>query len=247
MNTSQAQTAKALEKGIGKRIVADEGVAFRLRYVGTPESAAGYADAVLVSATSLVLSVNGVADTSFAGASGTLLFATYTTLGKLVDEINTSAAWEAEIVAGLRSDTVSGSELIARSTSTFRPFVEVDITWDSSDNGNLGLDILLEPGVPFGSADAAKQHRVGLTRVIGLVNSNAGEAINIVAYELKPDKAAVHKTLATFIATDNTEKDSGATDLPLVHADFGNSILVRFRGTGWIDTSAYLGVLGTRQ
>lgn len=245
MNTTQAQVAKAIEKAVGSRIVADQGVAFRIRYVGTPESAAGYADAVLVSATSLTLSVNGVAD-STVGASGVVAFATYTTLGAVVDAINLSSNWQAEIVAGLRSDAVNGSELLARSTSTFRPFVTVELPWDSSDGGVLGLDVLLEPGEAFGSADRAVQHKVGLTRVIGLVNTSGGESINITAYELKPDKAAVFKTLATFIAADNTEKDSGATEVPLVEAGFGNSILVRFRGTGWVDSGAYLGVLGTR-
>lgn len=248
MDLKTAQLNQALAKGIGAVRVADQGVAFRIQYVGSPESSQDYADAVVVSATSIVLSVNGVADTSFAGASGTLLFATYTTLGLLVDQINTSSNWKAEIVAGLRSDTINGSELIARSTSTFRPFLTVEFTWDSSDNGVLGLDVLLEPGLPFEKEllSSAKLHRVGFQRAIGLVNSNAGEEITISVYELKPDKATTYKTLASFIATDNAEKDSGL-NAPVLHADYGNSILVRFRGTGWIDTSAYLKVFGVRE
>lgn len=250
MDLKTSQLNKAIAKKIGAVRAADEGVALRIRCVGYAESSSHYADAVLVSATSLTLSIDGSADTTV-GSSGVLAFATYTTLGSLVDAINASSNWEAEIVAGLRSDTVSGSELLARSTSTFRMYQEVTLKWDSSDNGVYGIDYCLEPGRPFetvhgvsGANKSFLEHRVGLSRVLALCNTNAGESITLYVYEVKPDKAAVLNTLATFTVTDNTEKDSGAQDGPIVHAGFGNSILVRFRGTGWIDTGAYLKVLG---
>lgn len=246
MNNKQAQTVSALRKSIGRVLAADQGMALRIRYIGSPDGSKDYADAVLVSATSLVLSVNGVADTTV-GTTGTLLFATYTTLGALADVINLSANWKAEIVAGLRSDTVNGSELLARSTSTFKPWTEVDFYWDSSDNGVLGIDFLLEPAPAFSRPDQVKSHRVGLKRIRALVNSNAGEDIQIYVYELLPNKAAIYRTLDQFTATDNTAFDSGVVDEPLVHADFGNSLLIRFRGTGWIDTAAYLRVSGIRE
>ena len=256
MNNSEAVLAKAVAKRIGERVVADGSVKLRLRCVGYASSSPHYADAVLVSATSLVLSIDGVADTSFAGASGTLLFATYTTLGTLADQINSSANWEAEIVAGLRSDTINGSELLARSTATFRMWEQVDIKADSSDNGVYGLDLVLDPGQAFdyvhGKNFAGKQynqHRVGVLRVRGLCNTNAAEVIAISVYEVKPDKAATYKLLAQFDGTDNAEKDSGAVNEVFVNADYGNSILVRIRstGTGWVDSGAYLDVQGVRE
>jgi len=255
MDTITANLNRAVRKAIGQRVVADGSVKLRIRCVGYPESTAHYADAVVVSATSLVLSIDGVTDDTFAGATGTLLFATYTTLGALVDEINSSTNWEAEIVAGLRSDTINGSELLARSTSTFRMFQEVSLYADSSDNGVYGLDLILEPGLPFEtvhgllSQQTGNQHRVGVLRVRGLCNTNAGEVIAIQCHELKPDKAVVGDLLAQFDGTDNTEKDSGQANEPFVHADFGNSILVRIRstGTGWIDSGAYLDVQGVRE
>jgi len=256
MNNSEALLNKLVGKRIGERVVADGTVKLRIRCVKYGESTPHYADAVVVSATSLVLSIDGVADTSFAGGSGTLLFATYTTLGALADQINSSANWEAEIVAGLRSDTVSGSELLARSTSTFRMWQEVSIYADSSDNGNYGLDVVLEPGQAFdyvhGKNFAGKQfnqHCVGVLRVRGLCNTNAGEVISIQVHEVKPDKAAVYKLLAQFDGTDNTEKDSGQANEVFVTANYGNSILVRIRstGTGWIDSGAYLDVQGVRE
>lgn len=246
MNSTQAIVNQALSKKIGKVLAADQGVALRIRYIGSPESSPDYADAVLVSATSLTLSVNAVAD-STVGSSGVLAFATYTTLGSLVDAINLSSNWEAEIVAGIRSQTINGSELLARSTSTFRSYSVVELYFDSSDNGVLGIDFLLEPAEAFAKPDQSKSHRVFFSRLLALVNSNAGEDIQILVRELLPDKAAVYRTLAQFTAADNTALDSGATDVPLVHADYGNSILVTFRGTGWIDTAAYLRVYGGRE
>ena len=155
---------KAVAKSVGARVVADGSVKLRIRCVAYPESSANYADAVLVSATSLTLSVNGVAD-STVGSSGVLAFATYTTLGALVDAINLSANWEAEIVAGLRTDAVDGSELLARSTSVFRMFQEVSLYADSSDSGVYKLQYLLEPGRSLKLSTARqmqsyRQHRV---------------------------------------------------------------------------------------
>lgn len=248
MNNQTAEINKLLAKGIGAVRVADQGVAFRIQYVGSPESSPDYADAVIVSATSIVLSVNGVADTSFAGGSGTLLFATYTTLGLLVDQINTSSNWKAEIVAGLRSDSLASSALLARSTSTFRSRQVVELPWDSSASGVLGLDVLLEPGLNFEKQldSSGPLHRVAFQRAVALCNTNAGETLQLYVYEVKPDKAAVLRTIAQFQATDNTELDTGL-NAPVLHADFGNSLLIRFRGTGWIDTGAYLKVFGVRE
>lgn len=245
MNHKEALTSKALETGVGKALVADQGVALEIRYVGSPESSPDYADAVLVSATSLTLSVNGVAD-STVGSSGVLAFATYTTLGLLVDAINLSANWEARIVAGLRSDAVNGSELLARSTATFRPYTTVELKWDSSDNGVLGIDVALEAVPGFRRSNVTAQARVAFERLRAYVNTSAGETIQAYVYEVDKSRAAVVRTLAQYAVADDTAVDTGEVDAP-IHAEWGNDILVRFRGTGWADASAYLRVEGRRQ
>lgn len=239
-------------KHLGGRVVADGTVKLRIRCVAYPESSPHYADAVVVSATSLTLSVDGVAD-STVGSSGVLAFATYTTLGTLVDAINLSDNWEAEIVAGLRSDAVNGSELLARSTSTFRMFQEVSLFADSSDNGVGKVQFLLEPNKPFDrvhgldSQQTYHQARVGVRQVRGLINTSDSGAWDLNVYELKPDKSAVFKTLAVFVGADNTEKDSGQTDEIMFHADWGNSILVEAVDASWADSGAYLDVQGVRE
>lgn len=255
MNLRTAQVNSLLAKGLGRAFIQDASIALRIRCVANPESSANTADAVVVSATSLVLKVNGVADTSFAGGTGTLLFATYTTLGALVDQINTSANWNAEIVGGLRADDISASQILARSTSVFRNFAEINLFWDSSLH--LGLDVLFEPGVAFASApgasfikgmnnDQVQQHRVAFQRVV-CKNDNSGDALTVTVYELKPGNASTVATLATFSAADATELDTGV-DAPLIHAGFGNNLLVRFAGaTTFSDTSCYLRAFGQRQ
>lgn len=233
-------------KYIGGRVVADGTPKLRIRCVAYPESSKHYADAVVVSATSLTLSIDGSADTTV-GASGVLAFATYTTLGTLVDAINLSSNWQAEIVAGLRTDAVNGSELLARSTSTFRMYQTINLYADSSDSGVYKVGFLLEPNEPFSDFVTDLKARVGLVRHRSLVNTGSGEATSITAYELKPDKASAYKTLGTWAGADNTEKDSGQTDLPIAQADFGNSILVEVTSTGWVDSGAYLDVQGVRE
>lgn len=244
MDNKTAVLNKALAKSIGAVLVADQGVALRIRYVGSPESSSDYADAVLVSATSLTLSVNGSADTTV-GSSGVLAFATYTTLGSLVDAINQSDNWEAEIVAGLRSDSTGSSVLLARSTSTFRPYATVELYWDSSACSHISY--LLEPAEAFASEEQVKAHRVALKRVLGLVNTGDAGTWDVTVYELKADKAAVHKTVLDADTADNTAYDSGATDEPIVHADFGNSLLVKVYDGSWADSGAYVKVFGVRE
>lgn len=245
---SGAGLAKAIAKEIGVALVADQGVALRIRYVGSPESSEDYADAVLVSATSLTLSINGSADDTV-GSSGVLAFATYTTLGTLVDAINASANWEAEIVGGDRADTTDSSELLARSTSTFRPWKEIKLFWDSSAASKITY--AFEPGQPFDSLrspDRLRLHRVGLTRILALVNTSDSGTWDCTVYEVPPSKLnAEVKTLADYDTADNTALDTGALEEPYVHADYGNTILVEVYDGSWADSGAYLKAYGKRQ
>lgn len=236
-------------KNVGKYVVADGSVKLRLRCVGYPQSSAHYADAVVVSNTSLTLSIDGAADTTV-GSAGVLAFSTYTDLGKLVDAINLSSNWEAEIVAGLRSDAINGSELLARTTATFSMYVEISLYADSSDSGVYRLGILLEPNKSFetvhglDSQQMYHKYRVGLKRIKGLVNTSDSGAADLTVYELKPDKASALRTVFNALPADNTEKDTGQTDNVFVNADAGNSLYVVLSDGAWQDSGAYLSIEG---
>lgn len=242
------------ETTIGKYVIADGTAKLRIRCVAYPESSAHYADAVVVSASSITLSVDGTADSTF-GTAGVLdiTAAAYNSLGEVVDAINASANWEAEIVAGLRSDAVNGSELLARSTSTFRMYEEVRIYADSSDSGVYRLGVLIEPGKPFetvhglDSQQTYHQNRVGINRIRALVNTSDAGAADLTVYELKPDKASALRTLANWLPADDTEKDTGAVDGAFIQADYGNSLYVVLSDAAWADSGAYVNVQAIRE
>jgi len=248
MDKYTAELKKAIAKMTGARVVADGTVKLRIRCVGYPESSEHYADAVVVSATSLTLSIDGTAD-STVGASGVLAFATYDTLGELVDAINLSSNWQAEIVAGLRTDAINGAELLARTTSTFRMYQEVSLYADSSDSGVYQVAYLLEPNRPFeyvkGDLDY-KSRRVGLMKAVGYINTSDSGTWDLNVYELKPDKASAYKTLSTESTADATASTGLGTksDTPFFNADWGNSLLVIANDAAWADSGAYLEVQG---
>jgi len=243
MDKYTAELNKAVGSNLGRVLEADGTQALRLRCVAYPQSGPHYADAVLVSATSLTLSIDGVAD-STVGSSGVLAFATYTTLGALVDAINVSANWEAEIVAGLRTDAVNGSELLARSTSTFRMYEEIAIYQDSSDSGVYRLAFCIEANQPFAKTRGQENndHRAVFKRCLSLVNTSGGEATTITLYEVKKDHASSLRTLASWAGTDNTEKDTGEDSAPIA-GNYGNDLLLILTSTGWVDSGAYLKVI----
>ncbi len=246
MYLKEAQLNQALAQNLGAALVQDQGVALRIRCVANPESTPNTGDAVLVSATSLTLKINGAADTTV-GASGVLAFATYTTLGALEDAINASGNWQAQIVGGLRSDSISSSQLLARSTSTFRMFQEISLKWDSSVH--LGLEVALEAGLPFanlipGLLEQRLKHRVKFQRAV-VKNDNSGDALTLNVYQVEKDGTTT--TLATYAAADATEYDTGV-DAPMISADFGKKILVRFSGAStFSDTTCYVRVWGVRE
>jgi len=229
-------------KKTGAALVQDQGVALRIRCVAYPESSPHYADAVNVAATSLTLSIDGAADATV-GATGVLAYATYTTLGALVDAINASANWKAELVGALRSDSTGSSTLLARTTSTFKMFKDVNIYFDSSVI--VHLDYLLEAPA-FSSRELRAITRVGLSRIIAK-NNNSGDALAVKVYEVDHAKSS-STLLAQFDVADDTEKDSGATDELLLQSSYGKELLVRFIGaTTLSDTNCYLRVFGERE
>lgn len=144
------QVRKGLGRGIIVRKGTDAPVAIRLR------NKAGLA----------VTSVTVVTGTSLAlidsAGTTTLLFATYTTIGAVVDALNATSSWEAKTLDSLRSDA-SVSRLL-----------DGAITASGDGNGVTGYDVLLDTSTaleivvclsPFRDWDAPKGHRVNLKRL----------------------------------------------------------------------------------
>jgi hypothetical protein len=99
-------------------LVADQSVAIAIRYKGTQASAT-----ITVASGDITLKHGAAAAEaadSTVGVAGVVADGTYTTLGAMVDAINKSPNWQAEIIDGLRSD-VSTAALLALSEYTLSP------------------------------------------------------------------------------------------------------------------------------
>jgi len=144
----------------------DTPIAIRMR----PLLSAGAVTSVtIISATSLVnITANGGTDT--------YAFATYTTIGSLVDAINSDGAFEAMVLDALRSDTTGSSALLPNSA----------ITAGADANGVVCYNILVDTSVTdymtttlsLGrNFDSVKRgHRVTLKEIQYNVDISAAEA-----------------------------------------------------------------------
>lgn len=146
----------------------DTSVAIRVRKIGA-ETATSVTP---TPATDIVLVGSTTTDT--------IAFATYTTLGAVVDKINATGRWEAKILDALRSQA-SASTLLTGA-----------ITASSDENGLVIYDVMndtstaLEVAVclsPKRNFDAPKGHRVHLTEVVYSVNMGTAAADSFQVYK----------------------------------------------------------------
>jgi hypothetical protein len=236
----QHKAAGLIENG-SRVIVADQSVAVAIRYKGSQPSAT----VTVVSATSMTLK-HGAAgsetgDTTV-GSSGVLAFATYTTLGALVDEINRGGNWQAEIVDGLRSDATTGSTLLARSETTITPKTQVlDCYWDTS--AKLSLDVAISSR--RSNFNKTRKGKVAVFQQARCLVDISSGTLTLYIYDV--DKARSKATLlATFNGTDNVELSALiAGGNGVLRSSVGNDLLVRYVGSANLpDTGAYLNVAG---
>lgn len=230
-------------------LVADQCAALMIRYKGTQASAT----VTVVSATAITLKHGAAAaeaaDTTVgASANGAVDFATDTTLGAVVDRINASPNWGAEIVDGLRADSVASSAMLARSETTLSPVRTqvLPLYWDSSAHLSLEYRITAKRGKLL---ENPLRRRAGyqafLTAVKALVNVGSG-TLTLNIYDVDP-KTGVSTLLYSAAGTDNTELADpafGAGNGAII-SDFGHDLLVRYTmSVDLPDTGAYLRVVG---
>jgi hypothetical protein len=156
-------TRQYAAQSMSGRTVDDNSIAFEIVHTSTD---------VVTSVT--VVSGTGITLIDAAGTSGSLAFNTYTTLGTLVDKINTLANWKARILDGLRATSTASSVLIPNSAvtavtiggeSVYQVFLDQSVANDvfyrvSLDRGVLNTEEgVLKTSVPKGS------HRVKITGI----------------------------------------------------------------------------------
>lgn len=150
----------------------DTPVAFRLQYVGT-----GTVTSVTVTtATNIVL-------ISSDGGTDTYAFATYTTVGSLVDAINTDGIFSATPMDSLRSDLVSSSQLVTGAITSTTDGNGVTIWNALSDTSVLKA---LTAAVMFSrdiyTNKLVTGHRVSLQEISYYTDVNAASANAVRVY-----------------------------------------------------------------
>lgn len=232
----------ALRENGSAALVADQSVALSVRYIGSQASAT----VTVVAATGITLKHGAAAaeaaDTTV-DTNGVVEFATYTTLGAVVDAINLSSNWRAEIIDGLRADTVSSSELKARSEYTLSPARSevLGLLWDTSVH--LSLDYAISAR-RLNVQKSQKGRQSVFEQARALVNVGSG-TLTLNIYDVTTDRATT-TLLATFAGTDDTELSALiAGGEGQLRSQVGHDLLVRYvMSVDLPDTGAYLNVAG---
>lgn len=164
-------TRKALEKGTVRQVGTDTPIAFKLRYKGT-----GTVTSVTVdTATDFEVITSD-------GGTDTYAFATYATIGALVDAINKDGIFEVKIMDALRS-LASASTLVdgAITASTDENGVTV---WNAKQDTSASLQfaVTLSPKFLFG---APSGHRVHLQEVRYAINMGTAAADSVQIWKRK--------------------------------------------------------------
>lgn len=182
----------------------DGAVAFRIRKIGSETATS----VTVTTATNIVLVGSTTTDT--------LTFATYTTMGAVVDAINATGRWEAKILDVLRS-RASVSSIVDGAITSGTDDNGV-IVWDAKVDSSaaLQLAVCLSPRRNF---DSPKTKRVHLQQLQYSVNMGTAAADSAQVYRRK---GAVETLVFSALSVDTTDtsitfasglgKISGGTD-----------------------------------
>lgn len=162
-------------KQVARQVGADTSIAFTLDYIGT----GSVTSVTVTTATNIVMVTSD-------GGTDTYAFATYTTLGTLVDKINSDGIFKARIVDGLRSQSTGSSALIdgAITVSTDGLYRAL---WDTS--ACLHMTVRLFWGdIAAPVSKLNDSHRVTLKEIVTSLTLGGGaDANSMKIYECTPN------------------------------------------------------------
>lgn len=204
----------SLTQGIGGLVGTDEPVSIRLRYKGT-----GTVTSVTVTtATNIVLITSD-------GGTDTYAFATYTTIGAVVDAINNDGIFDAMVLDALRADA-SASAIVdgAVTVSTVEGTSVYDCLVDTSAALHISYRLTANRIPGLSSAPNAKRVHVKFFKYA--VNMGTAAADSVRLYEID---GKVETKKRKWLSVDTTATEVfNFSDGPLaVTAKPGNDVLVR--------------------
>ena len=231
-----ALVRKALAKHVVGSVVDDGAVAIRLRYVGS-----GTVTSVTIDSSTDIEMITSD------GGTDTYLFATYTTVGALVDAINGDGIFEAKVLDTIRAEATDDQFVNgAIASSTLRDGKVSTTVWDvlvDTDAADYtAYRLTFDRG--FEREVQKRQHRVSLTEIVYNLDISAAEAEAVKIYEIDGTNETLifsRKSVDATKTTINFASGEGKLD-----AAFGNDLVVYIMDTTSITDSSdnYLEVGG---
>ena len=190
-----------------------------------------------------VVSGTGITLIDAAGTSGSLAFNTYTTVGALVDQINTLANWKARILDALRATSTASSVLLPNSAitavtiggeSVYQVFLDQSVANDvfyrvANDRGVLRTEEgTLKTEVPKNS------HRVKIEGITYRENISGATVNGVRIYSYDPVTLTETQIYGT-TSVDDTATSLDFTKSPITSAD-GGELIVRITDSAISDT-----------
>ncbi len=185
--SSFLETRKMLQSGVIGQVADDASVAIRIK----AKDEAGEVTSITVTTGTDIVFV------SANGGTETFDFATYTTVGALVDAINASGNWEAKVLDTVRS-AATASQFIngAITSSVFEGTTVWDVLVDTSAADYIAYRLTYNRGV--GSQKAKSSHRVHLQEIGTNVVLGATTANGLKVYEVEgKTETVVYQTTGT--------------------------------------------------
>jgi len=207
-----------IKQHVSATVVDDTPVAMRLKYIGSGT----VTSVVVTTATDVVLVTSD-------GETETFAFATYTSVGALVDAINASNYWKVKLLDALRTDKIADclvdGAITISSTGVYDVLVDTSTCLDSDAAHVMTYRVTYDRG--FGKSALLNGHRVRLQEFVYNVNVNAASANGVRVYEWD-SKKKTETQIFRRASVDATETEINFADgRGMIDAEFGNDLIIR--------------------
>lgn len=228
------QERELRKKGVVGLVFPDQPVAIRLRYIGT-----GTVTSVTVT------TATDIAMVTSDGGTDAYEFATYATVGALVDAINKDKIFEAKVLDTLRSKATASQFIDGAITAgTFFGQTVWDVLVDTSEADYIAYRLCYDRGF---ARPGRLNHRVHLNEIKYLINLSGATGTTIQVHEANYDVSQKEEKLVFSQATvDNTITtiDWRSGEGQLTAKEGREIVVVLSDADDFTDTAAYLRLAG---
>lgn len=223
-------------KGEVRQVGSDSPIAIRLRYKGT----GSVTSVTTTTATNIVMVTSD-------GGTDTYAFATYTTIGALVDAINADAIFEAKVLDSVRSEATASQFVdgaITAGTEDGETYYDVLVDTDAADY--FAVRLTYDRG--FDKPHKAN-HRVSLQEIVYSINLGTAAAGAVKVYEIQGTTETLRFSALSVDnggTYDNTTINFASGEGKITAND-GNDIVVKIDDSGNLADNAgnLLRIIGT--